>query len=559
MVKNTIEKWIEIFNKKHNFKYDYSGIDKDFIGSDIIEPICPEHGSFKIKASNHRRGNGCKKCSGFKRYTLDDYINECNNIHLNKYNYTKVIDIHNEKIEIICPIHGSFFQNRYSHKNGNGCPKCGQDKDLRKTINDFIPIFNEKHNFKYDYSRSIYTGTWEKIEIVCPTHGSFFQMVGNHKLGAGCPKCSEEHFKLNPRGKKLQSEVIRNFIKIHLNKYNYDKVEYEHNKEKIEIICPIHGSFFQTPNLHQSGSGCPSCAANGISKPESEINELFNNIFIQNSRNIIKPKEIDLFYEKGKFGIEYNGIMFHSYGIAKNTIFNNYHKLDKNKHLNKTIEMEANGYQLFHISDIQWNDPVKKEIWKSIINNKLGKSIRLYARKFKIIDLTQYKQFTKDFLNTNHLQGSCGYKYAYGLCNDKNEVYAIMTFGKSRFNKNYEYELLRFCNLKNTTIIGGASKLLKYFERVHKPKSIISFANRDWSQGNLYRQLEFEFIGSTPPNYIYLNKNGTFVSRISAQKHKLKNLLLNDYVEELSERDNMIQAGYRIYYDTGNLKFIKTY
>lgn len=251
--------------------------------------------------------------------------------------------------------------------------------------------------------------------------------------------------------------------------------------------------------------------------------------------------------------------MFHSFGLSKNNIFNNYQKLDKNKHLAKTLAMENLGYQLFHISDIQWNDPIKKEIWKSIINNKLGKSNRLFARKLKIIDLTSHKKFIKDFLNNNHLQGSCGYKYAYGLCNEKNEVYSIMTFGISRFDKNIEYELIRFCNLKNTNIVGGASKLLKHFERTFNPKSIVSYANRDWSQGNLYLQIGFKFIKSTSPNYIYLNKNGILVSRISAQKHKLKNLLANEYREELSERDNMIQAGYRIYYDTGNLKFIKIY
>ena len=559
MVKNTLEQWLNIFNNKHNFKYDYSKIDKNFIGTDIIEPICPEHGSFKIKAANHRRGNGCKKCSGFKRYSIEDYIKECSITHSNKYNYEKVIDTRKEKIEIICPDHGSFFQNFYSHKNGVGCPKCGQNKNIRKNINDFLQIFNEKHNFKYDYSKSVYKGSWEKIEIICPEHGSFFQAVSNHKTGSGCPKCSEEYFKLNPRGKKPQSEIIKNFLKTHSNKYDYSKVEYEHNKEKIEIICPDHGSFFQTPNSHQSGSGCPTCTINGTSKPEFEIDELFNNIFIRNSRNIIKPKEIDLFNETYKFGIEYNGIMFHSFGLSKNNIFDNYHKLDKNKHLNKTLAMEEQGYQLFHIKDIDWNDPIKKEIWKSIINNKLNNSVRFFARKLKIIDLTNQKPFVKDFLNNNHLQGSCGYKYAYGLCNEKNEVYSIMTFGKSRFNRNIEYELIRFCNLKNTNIVGGASKLLKYFEKTIKPKSLISYANRDWSQGNLYLKLGFEFIEQTSPNYIYLNKNGILVSRISAQKHKLKNLLMNEYNEDLSERDNMIQAGYRIYYDTGNLKFIKKY
>lgn len=557
--KNTKEQWIKLFNIKHSNLYNYSNLPEDFIGNDKIEIICNKHGNFSLKASNHRSGKGCPICSGFKKYSDDDFLEECRKVHNFKYSYPNIIKINKkEKIEIICPEHGSFFQQPYSHKNGNGCPKCKQTKS-RKRIEDYISIFNDIHKNKYNYSKSIFNGVWEKIEIICPEHGSFFQSVGNHKNGAGCQKCSIEHFKLFPRGKKEQSQIIKNFIQTHNTKYNYSKVEYNHNKEKIEILCLEHGSFWQTPNSHQQGSGCPKCALSGISKPEMEINEIFGNIFSLNNRNIIPPKEIDLFSETFKFGIEYNGLMYHSFGLANNSIFNNFDKLDKNKHLNKTIKMEEKENQLFHILDIQWKDPVKKEIWKSIINNKIGNSYRLFARKLKIIDLTINKQFIKDFLNNNHLQGSCGYRYAFGLCNDKNEVYSIMTFGKSRYNKNYEYELLRFCNIKNISIIGGASKLLKYFERTIKPISIISYANRDWSQGNLYKQIGFEFIGTTPPNYFYVNDNGIFVSRLSAQKSKLKNLLNENFDEKISELSNMISNGYRIYFDTGNLKFVKYY
>ena len=221
--------------------------------------------------------------------------------------------------------------------------------------------------------------------------------------------------------------------------------------------------------------------------------------------------------------------------------------------------MEEQGYQLFHIQSIHWNNPIKKEIWKSIINNKLFNSYKIYARKLKIIDLSNHKTFVKKFLNENHLQGSCGYKIAYGLCNEKNEVYSIMTFGKSRFDKNIEYELLRFCNLKNTSVIGGANKLLKHFERTIKPRSLISYANRDWSQGNLYETLGFEYSHTSKPNYFYIDMNEKIINRMSAQKHKLKNLLNENFDENLSERDNMINNGYRIYYDTGNLVYHKNY
>lgn len=62
-----------------------------------------------------------------------------------------------------------------------------------------------------------------------------------------------------------------------------------------------------------------------------------------------------------------------------------------------------------------------------------------------------------------------------------------MTFGKSRYDKSYEYELIRFCNILYINVIGAAGKLLKFFERSYTPKSIISYADRRYSTGNLYK------------------------------------------------------------------------
>ena len=173
----------------------------------------------------------------------------------------------------------------------------------------------------------------------------------------------------------------------------------------------------------------------------------------------------------------------------------------KQRHIEEKIKLNTE----LNKKDIDWNNSIKKEIWKSIINNKLGKSIRFFARNFKIIDLTSHKEFVYKYLEDNHLQGSCGYTYAFGLYNNKNEVYSIITFGKSRFDKNIEYELLRFCNLKYHNVRGAASKLMSAFEKYYKPKSIVSYANRDWSMGNLYKAIGFTYIKSTNTNYYYFD------------------------------------------------------
>jgi len=413
--------------------------------------------------------------------------------------------------------------------------------------------YSTPNQFFYNYDINTFNGVLGKMVFYCDIHGEFLQTYLNRSMNKKCLKCSRI---TQPIKKRYSLDKVQTKLQDFHN-FEPDMSTYQSINEPMKFFCDKHGEFWQRPNLQfTQNQGCPRCSLNKI---ESELLKEFNYDFKMHNREIIKPFEIDFINETLKFGIEYNGLAFHSFGKHKHSKFNNYHKIDKNKHLSKTLSMEEKGYQLFHIQSIHWNDSVKKEIWKSIINNKLGRSYKLFARKLKIIDLTNYKTFVKDFLNNNHLQGSCGYRHAYGLCNDKNEVYAIMTFGKSRFNKNYEYELLRFCNIKNVSIIGGASKLLKHFERTIKPNSLISYANRDWSQGNLYKRLGFDTIGSTPPNYFYIDINENIIGRISAQKHKLKNLLNEKFDENLSERENMINAGYRIYYDTGNLSFQKIY
>lgn len=116
-----------------------------------------------------------------------------------------------------------------------------------------------------------------------------------------------------------------------------------------------------------------------------------------------------------------------------------------------------------------------------------------------------------------------------------------MTFGKPRFNKNYEWEMIRFCNKRNYNVVGAASKLLKYFISVYKPKSIISYADAKYSNGNLYKKIGFTYIGKSSPNYFYF-KNNKILGRIQCQKHKLNNILEN-FDENKTEIQNMVENG----------------
>jgi hypothetical protein len=250
--------------------------------------------------------------------------------------------------------------------------------------------------------------------------------------------------------------------------------------------------------------------------------------------------------------IEYNGLLSHSFGKSKISYYNKF-DINKKYHLNKTNECESINIQLFHIFEDEFLNKDKREIWFSMINDKLKLNGRIYARECEIRNVNFSD--SKKFMNSNHLQGHTNSTINIGLYY-QNELVSLMTFRK---HKKYHWEIARFSTLKGYNIIGGASKLLKYFEINYKPKSLLSFANRRWSIGNVYKKLGFKFIKNTNPNYFYFKENENILyKREKFQKHKL-NDLLNVYNPSISEIENMINNNYRIIFDSGNMKFVKTY
>jgi len=280
---------------------------------------------------------------------------------------------------------------------------------------------------------------------------------------------------------------------------------------------------------------------------ENQLKEFIKNNYklniIDKSRNIIHPYELDIYIPDLKIAFEFNGLYWH----------NELYK-DKKYHLNKTELCEKNGIQLIHIYEDDWL--YKQDIVKSIILNKLGKSInKIYARKTEVRDITDNK-LVREFLDKNHLQGFIGSSVKLGLFIN-NELVSLMTFGKRRVTMGKkgtnedDYELLRFCSKLNTNIIGGANKLFKYFVKNHKPKEITTYADRSWSNGNLYKQMGFNYEGKTEPNYYYI------IDRIKHYRFNFrKDKLIKEGFDPFStERQIMLDRKiYRIY-DSGNLKY----
>ena len=241
-----------------------------------------------------------------KKLTTEEFINKARCVHGDKYNYSKVDYINSStKVCIICPEHGEFWQAPQSHLNGNGCYLCGvskRAKKKKKNVDDFIREANIIHGGKYDYSKVEYNGNNDKVCIICPEHGEFWQKPNNHIHGWGCSRCSKTY-------KKTTEEFIQESKLVFGDKFEYSNCVYTTRKNKVTITCKKHGDFTIYPGDHLRGQGCPLCT---ISHLENDIKNILtkNKIkFIwQYSNEKLGAQRIDFYLPEYKIAIECQGI-----------------------------------------------------------------------------------------------------------------------------------------------------------------------------------------------------------------------------------------------------------
>lgn len=468
------------------------------------------------------------------------------NYDLSKFNY---IDT-KSKVTLGCKEHG-FFEITFNKitTRKSGCQKCGMIKPSVTNIRSLEDVLSEskvKHNNFYDYSKVIeYKGRKNKHIITCPIHGDFEQTFDAHLSGKGCVKCG--HKKTTEVTKITQEQAIDTFKKAHGDKYDYSLVEYTVSADKINIICKTHGVFNQKANNHSQGAGCPNCVSS-VSKAELEIREFleqYENVSYNRRDLLTSKKELDIVIDSKKIAVEYNGVYYHS------DLF-----IDSNYHIEKTKDCNKSGLRLVHIFEDEWT--YKKDIVKSRLLNILNRTPnKIYARN-TIVKEVSSKDASK-FLEDNHIQGKVNSSIRIGLYY-KEELISLMTFSGLRKNlgqsaKNNHYELLRFCNKINTTIVGGASKLISHFEKKYTPEEIISYADIRWSEGNLYEVLDFIKVSITPPNYFYVEGS----KRLNRFNFRKDLLVKAGYDETKTEKEIMKQRGYLRVYDCGAIKYKKEY
>ena len=287
--KSSTEEFVEKAKAKYGELYDYSKV--NYTGNkDKVKIICPKHGEWEVTPNNFLRGSRCPQCYGTPKLTTEEFIKKAKEIHGDKYDYSKVNYLSNkDKVLIICPEHGEFWQSPASHLKSSGCPECSGCKKI--TPESFIRKSKSTHKILYDYSKVQYLTSTDKVCIICPKHGEFWQSPLYHMHGGNCPKCVG--------GVKIsKDDFIQKANIVHKNKYDYSKVAYINTSTKVCIICPEHGEFWQTPNNHLFGAGCPTC-------PQSNLEGGVREFLLKNKVNFIQEYSFDWLKYKKKLFLDF--------------------------------------------------------------------------------------------------------------------------------------------------------------------------------------------------------------------------------------------------------------
>lgn len=338
----------------------------------------------------------------------------------------------------------------------------------------------------------------------------------------------------------FQSEEVKEKIKETINKkYSVNNVmqntdfSHKQNEAASKTILEKYGVeyFCLHPDCQKSSSGSNS-------KPNKKFENMLKNIEYKREY-VIDNRSFDFKVENTLIEIDPS--------ITHNSTFGYKSKkpMDKNYHLEKSRLAIKNGYRCIHIFD--WDDANK-------VINTLKPKNKIYARKCEIREVN--KVDTDLLLNENHFQGTCtGQSIRLGLYYNDNLI-QIMTFGKPRYNNNYEYELVRLCTVSSYYVVGGAEKLFKHFIKTYNPKSIVSYCDYAKFSGDVYLRLGFKLVKhNSPTKHWYNLKTKKHFTETIVNAQGVDHLLKTNYGKGASNDELMIKNGFIEVYDCGQLRY----
>jgi len=280
------------------------------------------------------------------------------------------------------------------------------------------------------------------------------------------------------------------------------------------------------------------------SRAEKDIALLFEDIpnVKRQDRSIIEHYELDIYLPDYRLAIEYNGNYWHS----------ELKKKDAKYHQAKTLAALDKNIRLIHIFEYEWIK--KKDLITRYLLSLVNKKEVFHARKLNIQEVSISK--VNEFYEKNHLQGKAySSKVNIVLTNENNEIISAISLGTPRFDKQHQWEIIRYCVKIGTAISGGIERLYKYFENKYNPTSVVTYADASKFTGEVYKKIGFEFKEITTPNYIWANSSYECLPRYKTQKHKLIEMGLG--TPDQTEIEIMTGLGYYRVFDCGSFKFVK--
>ena len=290
----------------HGDKYLYDLVEYSSF-SEKVSIKCLLHGVFNQSPASHVRGSGCPICgleSSREKRRIPHHVilTKAHEVHNFKYSYVEDREENPDgKLVVFCLEHGRFEQKIDAHLRGVGCPECTSIQRNMQTV-EFTERSTAVHRGRYGYQYVDCNGTNSILKIECYKHGIFEQMASQHLKGSGCRDCYVDSTKLT------LENYLKDCKKVHGDKYDYSKLEYNTIRDKVIIICSTHGDFLQTAHDHKHGGGCPKCA------------EYFRNL-----DNKDPDTPCYLYYLK----LRTEHLIFYKVGITTKSVEQRFYRLDK--------------------------------------------------------------------------------------------------------------------------------------------------------------------------------------------------------------------------------------
>ena len=470
------------------------------------------------------------------------------------YDYSKVKGPYvksSDRITFVCSDHGPSTVYAASHLKCK-CSACAMmlagkakaGKPSKRKLSLEAALAKAKSIFPdLDYSKVTKYDPTSKWSLICPKHGEYKHSVLRLLWGPsrGCAGCRSDRLQIVGQDK---SDTSKDVFDAAIASLNYKVIKYTRSQDPAILECPDHGKFSVNKAYYISQDGiCPECRKGGSIAEKKLQTRLLTDGLVKHvqlhRRDLILNQELDVYLPEHKLAIEVNGIWWH-----------NDSRKDKNYHVNKTKATTALGIQLLHFTDLDIHH--KLDLVVSMIYAKCGLFKKRGGARKTVVDKDVSYSEAASFLKTSHIQGPLSGQCYIGLRSTRGTLLCLAVFGKPRFNKTADWELLRFATLPRVQVIGGLTRLLSAFASDYTGV-LISYADLSYSQGNAYEVLGFTRIRSTSPSYTWHRGNETY-SRYQTQKSKLENLL-DDFDADLSEAENMKANKFWRLYNCGSLLY----